>query len=286
MSLLEPDGRLLRRLQTGTVESGAEGVVSRAVSAAEIFYSSARWSEKVQRLREAVALEPSEDAKRYLARANSIAKFTWEPGDLDILAPDGTWAAFGDPLQQPYGLFVRDQSGALRILEELGAMDEIAGAVIGHCEQFRPEPPYKPELLKGRLAEQGWLREVRVPPPSPDLDELPINDRYDALKFFRRGAHEVGVAVEIEGWEISNDLIKCWRGHTRRQIAVGVLVQPDPGTARYCFEQMRLLTKPLFGHVPIAFLAPDGPGLVQSVSSKERKYAPFPMQKAVEADSG
>jgi hypothetical protein len=42
-------------------------------------------------------------------------------------------------------------------------MEEIAGAVIAHCEQFRPEPPYKPELLKERLEAQGWIREARVP---------------------------------------------------------------------------------------------------------------------------
>jgi hypothetical protein len=248
------------------------------VSAADIFYGPAPWSEKVRRLHELVEVTPAEDSKRYLARAHTIAKFTWEPGDLQVLRPDGEWEPFGDPTQQPYGLIVREQSDALHILEDLSAMEEIASAVIAHCEQFRPEPPYKPELLKERLEAQGWMREARVPPPSGNLDQLPINDRYDALKFFRTTAGDAtGVAVEIESWEINNDLIKFWRGHTRGQIAVGVLIQPDPGTVRYCFDQMRLLTEPLFGHVPIAFLGPDGPGLRQTISGKPRAYQPFPM---------
>jgi hypothetical protein len=86
-------------------------------------------------------------------------------------------------------------------------MDEVASAVIGHCEEFRPDPPYRPELLKARLEGQGWMREPRVPPPSANLDDLPINDRYDAMKFFRAETIEVGVAVD-ERWEIDNDLIK------------------------------------------------------------------------------
>ena len=158
-------------------------------------------------------------------------------------------------------------------------MEEIAGAVIAHCEEFRPDPPYKPKLLQKRLADQGWMTEARVPPPSADLDELPINEKYDALKFFRTGTSEVGIAIEIERWEITNDLIKFWRGFTRGQIAAGVLIQEDPGTVHYCFDQMRLLTEPLFGHLPIAFLAPDGPGLMQSISGKVVKYAPFPMPR-------
>jgi hypothetical protein len=176
--------------------------------------------------------------------------------------------------QQPYGLIVREQCGAAEILEDLGARDEIARAVIGHCEQFRPEPPYKPEQLKSRLEDMGWSREARVPPPSQALDALPINDRYDALKFFEAEGCEVGVAVEIEPWQVNNDLIMFWRGFQRGQIAVGVLIQPDPATVRYCFEQMRLLTEPLFGHVPITFMAPDGAGLKQSIGDKIKTYKP------------
>lgn len=247
------------------------------LTAADIFYGPMRWDEKVVRLRKLAETNLTDAVRRYLERANTIAKFTWEPGDLQVQQPDGSWVPLGDPSEQPYGLTVREQAGALGLLEELGAMEEVAAAVIAHCEEFRPHPPYKPELLKRRLAAEGWIREPRVPPPSADLDGLPINDRYDALKFFRTGNGEVGVAIEMEGWEITNDLIKFWRGWTRGQIAVGILIQPDPGTMRYCFDQMRLLTEPLFGHLPIAFIAPDGPGLQQSISGKVRKDAPFPM---------
>jgi hypothetical protein len=246
-------------------------------SAADIFYGPAWWDDKVRRLTELAESNPSDEARRYLARANSILKFTWEPGDLEILGPDGTWAPFGDKSVQPYGLFIREQGGALGMLEELGAVDEIGRAVMEHCEEFRPEPPYKPTLLQARLKEQGWLTEPRVPPPDPALDSLPINDRYDALKFFPHAGREVGVAVEIEKWDINNDLLKFWRGHTRGQIVVGVLVQDHPDTVRYCFDQMRLLTEPLFRHIPIAFLAPDGPGMKQPTIPKPLKYAPFPM---------
>src|SRR6266513_550303 len=116
-----------------------------------MFYGAAWWDEKVRQLEELVERNPSDEARRYLARANSIRKFTWEPGDVDILGPDGAWAPSGDKTAQPYGLFIREQSGALGILEELGALDEIGAAVVAHCEEFRPEPPYKPELFKGRL---------------------------------------------------------------------------------------------------------------------------------------
>jgi hypothetical protein len=265
---------------TGTHGPGSTPTAE-PLSAAGIFYGPYRWWQKASMLTELVGREPSEEAKRYLARANSAAKFTWEAGDLDFLQPDGTWKKAGDPDEQPYGLIVREQSGAIAILEQLGAMEEIADAITDHCEQFRPDPPYKPELLKARLAERGWLREQRVPPPSPELDHLPINDRYDALKFFPLAEGEAGVAIEIEGWEISNDLLKFWRGHTRGQIVVGVLVQPDPGTVRYCFEQMRLLTEPLFRTVPVAYFAPDGPGLKQSTrGTRQPKYASFPMPRS------
>jgi hypothetical protein len=172
---------------------------------------------------------------------------------------------------------VRDQAGGLGLLESLGVIDEIAAAVIGHCEEFRPAPPYKPELLKARLGAAGWMREARVPPPSPDLDGLPINDRFDALKFFDSEGGQVGVALEIEGWEIHNDLLKFWRASTRGQIAAGVIVQPDPATLRYCHGQMRLMTAPLFGHIPIVFVAPDGEGLKQATTREPKTFAPYPM---------
>lgn len=248
-----------------------------ALQARDLFYGAFRWSDKAIRLDELRSTSTDPIVRAYAERANSIAKFTWEPGDVDILGAEGEWKPFGDPTQQPYGLRIRDQAGALTLLEELGAIQEIFQAVTGHCEEFRPSPPYRPELLKARLEAFDWIREPRVPPPSPDLDELPINDRFDALKFFGDSDHEVGVAIEIEGWEINNDFLKFWRAHTRGQIAVGVIIQPDPATLHYCFDQMRLLTEPLFGQLPIVFIAPDGEGLKQHSPPKPKKLKPFPM---------
>jgi hypothetical protein len=254
--------------------------VSHDVDAAAVFYGPGRWSEKASKLASLAATTNDVVVRRYADEARSVAKFTWEPGDIDMLGADGTWLPVGDPNQQPYGLVVRDQESGLRLLEEVGAMKEIFGAVTSHCEQHRPSPPYQPQSIKARLAGHGWLPEVRVPPPSSELDELPTNDRYDVFKFFNADGGEFGVAIEIEGWEINNDLLKFWRGHTRGQIRVGVVIQPDPATLRYCFEHMRLLTQPLFGHIPLVFVAPDGEGLAQTIEAKVRKFKPFLMPRS------
>jgi hypothetical protein len=252
-------------------------VAEGALRARDLFYGPGRWSEKAPLLAELRSASTDPLVRKYVDRARSIAKFTWEAGDVDILGSDGEWKPFGDPQQQPYGLKVRDQAGGLARLEELEAIQGIFQAVTAHCEEFRPSPPYKPELLKARLQALGWTREARVPPPSEDLDKLPINDRFDALKFFPSSEGEVGVAIEIEGWEINNDLLKFWRAHRRGQIAVGVLIQPDPATLHYCFDQMRLLTEPLFEQLPIVYIAPDGEGLKQHSLPKPKKLKPFPM---------
>jgi hypothetical protein len=39
-----------------------------------------------------------------------------------------------------------------------------------------------------------------VPPYSVEHDDLPINERNEALKFFQRGQDEIGVALEMDGW--------------------------------------------------------------------------------------
>ena len=79
----------------------------------------------------------------------------------------------------------------------------------------RPAPLYKPQEYKKRLAVHGWIPEPRVPPYSPAHDDLPINERYDALKFFERDDEELGVAIEMEDWEIYNYLLKFRRGYER-----------------------------------------------------------------------
>src|SRR5262245_28175129 len=98
----------------------------------------------------------------------------------------------------PYELVARSQAGAEDLLRELGALGELKEAVLGHCEANRPSPLYKPQEYKKRLAVHGWIPEARVPPYSPEHDDLRINERYDALKFFERDQEQVGVALEME----------------------------------------------------------------------------------------
>lgn len=175
----------------------------------------------------------------------------------------------------PYELVIRSHAGGEELLRELGALAELEEAVLGHCEANRPAPRYKPQEYKKRLAVHGWIPEVRVPPYSPEHDDLPINERYDALKFFDRDGGQVGVALEMEDWEIYNDLLKFRRGHTRGQIVAGVILQPHYATLRYCFEHMRKLNEPLVGHIPLVFICPRGPGLDEPTEPKKRTYQPY-----------
>jgi hypothetical protein len=177
---------------------------------------------------------------------------------------------------KPYSLLIRDQAGAERLLRELGALQEIERAIVEHCEGHRPAPPYRPQALKDLLDRDGWQREVRVPPFSPQYDSLPINERYDAWKSFDRAGTPVGVAIEFEPWEVWNDLLKFRRGLERGQICAGVLIHDSPYHLQYVYEHMRSMSEPLFGHIPILFGAPGGPGLKQP-SPSERKYQPFRM---------
>ena len=93
------------------------------------------------------------------------------------------------------------------MLREFGVLAELEEAILGHCEANRPEPLYRPQEYKKRLAVRGWIPEARVPPYSSEHDHLPINERYDALKFFERHGEEAGVALEMEDWQIYNDLL-------------------------------------------------------------------------------
>lgn len=176
-----------------------------------------------------------------------------------------------------YEVVVRAQANADSLLRDLGALQEIEQAILSHCAATKPTPPYKPQEYKRLLAEHGWMPEMRVPPFDPARDGLVINERYDALKFFSRDGEEFGVAIEMEGWEIYNDLLKFRRGHQRGQIVAGVILQPDYATLRYCFEHMRHVNEPLVGHVPIAWVCPRGPGLKEPKESKTRTFAPYRM---------
>src|ERR1051325_4122044 len=145
-------------------------------------------------------------------------------------------------MRSTYELLTRDQAGALALLDDLGALDEIRQAVVGHYTDWQHAQPdvdarkaYKPQALKARLAPRGWRPEIRVPPFSPAHDALPINERYDAFKIFHYRGHQVGVAVEMEDWQIANDLLKFRRGFERGQIAAGVIIQPSPETLIYCY---------------------------------------------------
>lgn len=179
----------------------------------------------------------------------------------------------------PYEMVVRSQAGAEELLGELGAIAEIEEALLGHCEASRPAPLYKPQQYKKRLAVHGWIPEAPVPPLSPELDDLAINERYDALKFFERDGSEVGVALEMEGWQIYNDLLKFRRGHARGQIVAGVILQPNYATLHYCFEHMRHLNEPLVGDIPILFVCPRGPGLKEWLEPKKKTYKPYRFPK-------
>jgi hypothetical protein len=181
----------------------------------------------------------------------------------------------------PYEFAVRSQAGAEGVLRELGALDEIREAVLGHCEQYRRArlaPPYQPQLLKERLQPYGWIPEVRVPPLNPKLDDRPIYERYDMLKFFLRDGGEVGVAIEMDNWMVHRDLLKFRRGFERGQIAVGVIIQPNYYNTHYCYEHFRPLNEPLFGEIPILYCCPRGPGLKEPTVRK-RRGKPFLMPK-------
>jgi hypothetical protein len=178
----------------------------------------------------------------------------------------------------PYEIAVRSQAGAEELLRKLGALDEICDAVLGHCEQSRPAPLYRPQLLKERLKEHGWIPEVRVPPYSPEHDGMPINERYDAFKFFEADEREVGVAIEMDNWMVHRDLLKFRRGFNRGQIAVGVVIQPNYHETHYCYEHFVPLNEPLFGEIPVLYCCPRGPGLKEP-RERSTRGKPFLMPK-------
>jgi hypothetical protein len=175
-----------------------------------------------------------------------------------------------------YRLERRDQAGAETILSEVGALQEIADAVIAHCEAHAPAPPYKPQEIKKRLAPLGWVPEVRVPPFDPQHDRLPINERYDLYKVFQRAnGASVAVAIEIEQWQVWNDLLKFRRGLQRRQIAAGLVLHDNVSNLNYVYEHLRLVSEPLFGELPVLYAAPAGPGLNDTWRPRGISYAPY-----------
>ena len=157
-------------------------------------------------------------------------------------------------------------------------MAEIESAVLAHCRNSGPAPPaYNPQAIKQLLKQQGWSVEVRVPPMTQAFDDRPSNDRYDAWKAFLAGEGPIGIGLEIEGWEINNDLLKFLRGQARGQIAVGVILHADPSEIAYSVEHYLRMAEPLWAGLPLVLCAPDGSGLPSYglPEVKQRKLSPF-----------
>jgi hypothetical protein len=91
----------------------------------------------------------------------------------------------------------------------------------------------------------------------------PSTSCYDLFKEFELEGNTVGVAIEIERWEIHQDLLKFRRGHERALIVCGVILSDGPACLDYIYKHARDLSEPLFGHIPVLYCAPDGPGLAQ-----------------------
>jgi hypothetical protein len=162
----------------------------------------------------------------------------------------------------PYSLCTREHANAGELLRELGAWQEIEAAVLGHCRDSAPAAPaYNPQALKKHLVKSGWTPAVRVPPMTAAHDERRINDRYDAWKAFDRGSSRVGVAIEIEHWEVNNDLLKFRRGQERGQIIAGVVIHADPEEVCYAYEHCLKMAEPLWADLTVLFCSPEGPGL-------------------------
>lgn len=185
-----------------------------------------------------------------------------------------------------YGFVSRDQAGAEVILRRIGALDEIEHAVVTQSEWATPPAPlptpppapkYEPQVIKKLLQTSGWRPEVRVPPYNPAYDSLPSNDRYDLYKAFEDGGRRIGVAIEIERWEVWNDLLKFRRGRHRGQITVGVIIHDNPADLAYVTEHLRLMSEPLFGEIPILFCSPAGGGLPTLYEPTSRNLGPFLM---------
>jgi hypothetical protein len=112
---------------------------------------------------------------------------------------------------------------------------------------------------------------------TPEYDDRPINDRYDAWKAFDLGNRPVGVAVEIEHWEINNDLLKFRRGRARGQIVVGVIIHGDPSEVAYAYEHCLRVAEPLWEGLAVLLCSPEGPGLPAYglPPAKPKTYAPY-----------
>lgn len=195
------------------------------------------------------------------------------------MADDDDQMVAGEPTSE-YSLLVRDHGGARQILEATGALAEIENAVLAHARATAPTPTYEPQAIKRLLAQHDWVPEARVPPYDEQYDDFPINDRYDLYKVFTHSGARVGIAIEMEKWEVWNDLLKFRRGLHRGQIAAGVLIHDNPQNLTYVFEHLRLVSEPLFGDLAILFAAPSGVGLPAPKSPSKKQYQPYLMPES------
>jgi len=96
-------------------------------------------------------------------------------------------------------------------------------------------------------------------------------------KPFELDGERIGVAIEMERWEVWNDLLKFRRGIERGQIAVGVILYDSPESLSYVYNHLRPISEPLFEMLPVAFIAPEGEGLKEPPAATLRQYAPYRM---------
>ena len=71
------------------------------------------------------------------------------------------------------------------------------------------------------------------------------------------------------------DLLKFRRGIHRGQIAAGVILHDNPANLAYVFEHLRLLSEPLFGDLPVLFIAPAGSGLEATYVPTKKQFKPY-----------
>jgi hypothetical protein len=90
----------------------------------------------------------------------------------------------------PYELVVRSRTGAEECCGDSAPLPRSRRLYSATAKQVG-RLLYKPQEYKKRLAVHAWIPEARVPPYSPEHDDLPINERYDVLKFFERDGEEV-----------------------------------------------------------------------------------------------
>ncbi len=176
-----------------------------------------------------------------------------------------------------FELAYESQAGAAELLTKLGALEELRDAVLQHCRETAPAPPYKPQRIKQLLKPAGWIPEVRVPPLSNAYDALPVNDRYDLWKVFKADGYNVAVGLEMEKWEVWHDLLKFRRGFDRGQLVAGIILHDNPANLRYVYDHLRLVAHRLFADIPILFAAPKGGHLPNADARAQRKYRSYPM---------